>query len=120
MLPDPGPAVHPSMMDLEKIKMQKSIYDNQEQLFRTQPKVFHQNMQKHGTFQMTSVFSSMKYNRNMFQEYFYKIQTQFSQKIPLGVDFTQEENYNALFARLTENTGNEYEVMNSHRERQSE
>jgi len=49
MLPDPEPAVHPSMINLENIKMQKSIYDDHEQLLRNQPKVFHQNVQKYGT-----------------------------------------------------------------------
>ena len=34
----------------------------------------------------------------------------------MGPEFTKHENLNALFTRLTENTGNEYEVMNSHRQ----
>jgi len=62
MLPDPLPAVHPSMIDLDKIKLQKSMYENQANLYRTDPQVFRQNMQKYGA----SVFSSMKYNRNIF------------------------------------------------------
>jgi hypothetical protein len=44
MLPDPLPAVHPSMIDLDKIKMQKSEYENHANLYRTNPAVFRQNM----------------------------------------------------------------------------